>query len=432
MFSAKQSKPSPIQISKSLLCRKKFIKYKGHNEGVYKSHLFGGPCIITCSPEMNKFVLGSQGDGLAFLAGWPNPEVMGLTCMAILDGPSHKRMRRLILESVNHPMALKKALIRLKIRFTSVLAQWAKEKTITLRQKLKTVAFEDICDSFLSMKPGPLTKKMESFMDGLVGGMRAYPINIPGFSYHSALQSRKNLVNIMTSIVQHRRQENRVGEVEDFLDVLLKTCDEKGNPLTNAEVCDNIIAFLLAGHESTSYTIIWAMVLLAKNPHILSKLRAEHMSLQKKNEDLLLHDFKNLPFTNYVLNEVLRLVNISPFVFRTVGQDDVHHQGYYFPKGWKVVAWTRASHMSPTNFSDPQKFSPERFQDTSTQSGQYMPFGYGPRTCPGNMLALLSSRLFLHILMTNYKWELLNPDGEVAYLPHPKLEDGGKILFEHI
>ncbi|KAI5077202.1 hypothetical protein GOP47_0007026 [Adiantum capillus-veneris] len=411
--------------------RKAFLsRYKGENKGIYKAHLFGVPCIITCSAEMNKFVLGPQAEGTAFTAGWPSPNLLGADCMGIVEGVQHKRMRKLLAEAISQPSALKKALLRLEKRFTSTLAEWAEEKNINLRAKLKDVTFDDICDAFFSKSSDPLVKKMASFTQGLIGGLRAYPINIPGFSYHKALQCRKSLTDIMFSIIEHRRRAGSKAEEDDFLDVLVKTQDEQGNYLTNSEITDNIIASLLAGHESTSYTILWTMVLLAKNPLVWSKLRNEHLLLQSQTDGIWSGDFKQTPYTNLVLNEVLRLLNVSPFVFRTVEQEGVNYQGYYFPKGWKVVAWLRASHMNPTYFVDPHNFNPDRFLAQPPRSGQYMPFGYGPRVCPGNMLALLSSRLFIHILVTKYKWKLVNPNAKVTYLPHPKPIDGGDIVFE--
>ncbi|KAI5077203.1 hypothetical protein GOP47_0007027 [Adiantum capillus-veneris] len=395
-------------------------------DGIYKAHLFGSPSIITSTSEMNKFVLAAES---AFAPGWPSPELVGRSCMVIVEGIQHKRMRRLLLEAVSHPAALRKTLRRQENRFKNTLTEWTQQRNITLRERLKKVAFEDICDAFLGVTSPPLIKEMMDLSIGLIAGLRAYPINVPGFTYHHSLKCRKRLMDIMFTVVKHRRHAGPKLEAEDFLDVLLKTKDEEGNYLTDLEICDNIASFLLAGHESTSYTILWSMVLLAKNPKILSKLRDEHKALQSQKEGDWFADLKKTPYTNLVQNEVLRFVNIAPFVFRTV-KEDVNYQGYYFPKGWKVIVWLRASHMDPTNFTDPHTFNPERFEEHTLRTGLYMPFGHGPRLCPGNTLALLSSRLFLHILATSYKWSLVNPNVETTYLPHPKPKDGGEIVFE--
>ncbi|MCO5593951.1 hypothetical protein L7F22_047970 [Adiantum nelumboides] len=403
---------------------------EGSDNEIYKAHLFGSPCIVTCSPDMNKFVLGSQMDGIGFTSGWPSVDVIGPSCMVAVEGIQHKRMRRLITEAVSHPLALRKALLRLEKRISNTLAQWAKDKDIILKDRLKEVTFEDICDAFLSISSGPLLKRMMHLTEGVVGGVRAYPINVPGFSYYNALKSRKSLIEIMTSIIESRRSAGTKAEDEDFLDVLLKTKDEEGNHLTHAEICDNIVSFLLAGHESTSVFVLWTMIFLNKSPKVLSKLKLEHETLKSESNGAWFENLKKTPYTDYVLNEVLRIVSISPIVFRTVAGDGVNYKGYYFPKGWKVVAWLRASHWNPTLFMDPYTFNPERFLEQPPKLGQYMPFGHGPRLCPGNMLALLSARMFVHILVTKYKWKLVNPNAKVAYLPHPKPVDGGKVVFE--
>ncbi|KAI5077204.1 hypothetical protein GOP47_0007028 [Adiantum capillus-veneris] len=410
--------------------RRHFLsRYKGHSDGIYKAHLFGSPCIITCSPEMNKFVLGHQGDGSTFASGWPTPKVVGPSCMVVVEGAQHKRMRKLLTDAITHPLPLRRSLLRQERRFTNALAQWAHEKNIILGDKLKQVTFEEICDSFLSLNSGPLVKKMLGFTRGLVGGVRAFPINIPGFTYYNALQCRKSMTEIMHSIIQDRRNAGIKAEDEDFLDVLLEVRDEEGKCLIDDEISDNIISFLLAGHESIAYTLLWTMVFLAKNTKVLNKLRMEHMSLRSKKEGDWIADLKKSPYTNFVLDEVLRRISVSPMLFRTVKKEGINYKGYYFPKGWKVVAWLRASHMDSNLFTDPDNFDPDRFIEPP-RSGFYMPFGHGPRLCPGNTLALLSSRLFIHILLTNYKWSLVNPDAPVTYLPHPKPIDGGEVVLE--
>ncbi|KAI5073369.1 hypothetical protein GOP47_0011382 [Adiantum capillus-veneris] len=405
---------------------------KGHDDGIYKAHLFGHPCIITCSPDMNKFVLGgSQTDGQAnFTVGWPTGELMGPTSMIMVEGLQHKRMRKLLLEAITHPSALRKTLTRLEKRIRVTLAQWAQEKNICLREKIKEVTFGDICDAFLSLGSGPLSKKMMEDTQGLVQGVRAYPIKIPGFTYYHSLKCRKSLMESCYSIVKHRRLAGMKGEVEDFLDVLLKAKDEEGNGLSDTEICDNLVSFLIGGHESTTYAMLWTMILLAKNPKVMSKLREEHNMLKAESKGNLIDELKKATYTDAVLNEVLRVVNIAFSVFRTVARDDVNYKGYYFPKDWKVISWLRAPHMDPSIYADPLSFNPDRFLDKTPRLGQFMPFGHGPRLCPGNILALSSARLFIHISVTNYKWNLVNPNEEVKYLPHPKPIDGGKVVFE--
>ncbi|XP_059441033.1 ent-kaurenoic acid oxidase 1-like [Corylus avellana] len=75
-------------------------------------------------------------------------------------------------------------------------------------------------------------------------------------------------------------------------------------------------------------------------------------------------------------------------------------------------------HTNPENFEDPMCFNPDRWNEPA-RPGTYQVFGGGSRICAGNMLARIELALFLHHLSVGYKWELLNPDVEMVYLPHP-------------
>uniref|UniRef100_A0A0E0IRI9 Cytochrome P450 n=1 Tax=Oryza nivara TaxID=4536 RepID=A0A0E0IRI9_ORYNI len=128
-----------------------------------------------------------------------------------------------------------------------------------------------------------------------------------------------------------------------------------------------------------------------------------------------------MKYTAKVVEETIRLANIAPMAHR-VALRDVEYRGYTIPKGWKVIVWIRSLHVDPAYYDNPLSFNPDRWDV----------FGGGERICAGNMLARLQLTIMLHHLSCGYKWELLNPDAGVVYLPHPRPTNGAAMSFSKL
>jgi len=207
--------------------------------------------------------------------------------------------------------------------------------------------------------------------------------------------------------------------------------NEEGNQLTDAEVVDNIVSFVVAGYESTSLGTMWALYHLSKSPEALQKLREENAAIKgTKGEFITMEDISKLKYTAKVVEETIRMANIAPILFR-VAKRDVEYEGYMIPEGWQVLVWIRSLHTDPKNFEDPLCFNPDRWNQT-VKPGAFQAFGGGPRICAGNMLARIQLTIILHHLSLGYRWKLVNDETKMEYLPHPKPIDGAAMEFHAI
>ncbi|OMP11713.1 Cytochrome P450 [Corchorus olitorius] len=98
---------------------------------------------------------------------------------------------------------------------------------------------------------------------------------------------------------------------------------------------------------------------------------------------------------------------------------DTELNGYFIPKGWKVLVFQSAVHMDPEIYSNPHEFLPSRWDEFKPKAGTFHPFGIGSMACPGADLAKLLVFIFLHHFLLNYKLEQVSPGGPVIYLPAP-------------
>ncbi|CDY63039.1 BnaCnng41300D [Brassica napus] len=128
-----------------------------------------------------------------------------------------------------------------------------------------------------------------------------------------------------------------------------------------------------------------------------------------------------------VILESLRMASIIPFTFREA-VDDVEYKGYLIPKGWKVMPLFRNIHHNPKYFSNPEVFDPSRFE-VNPKPNTFMPFGSGVHACPGNELAKLQILIFLHDLVSKFRWEVVGGEGGVEYGPFPIPRNGLLTTF---
>ncbi|XP_039115579.1 ent-kaurenoic acid oxidase 2-like isoform X2 [Dioscorea cayenensis subsp. rotundata] len=371
-------------------------KLRYGDTGIYRTHLFGYPVIVTCSPELNKQVLGSLTEDGSFSTGWPSSQLIGNSSVAVVDGPLHKGLRRCLMQAVNSPSALDFHLRTAQPLLISALEEWAFKRKVVAFEETKAVTFRIICDALVSFKSTALLDKMESLYRGIMAGIRAMTINIPGTAFHHALKCRKELSRILLDEMRKRREEKI--QKMDFMQTLMDYVDENGNRLNDVEVLDNIFSLILGGYESTSNVMTWSLYYLAKYPQILERVKEETHAIKKlKTEESLLtyEDIKKMKYTSKVVEELIRLANVSPFIFRRVVKDVVVDR-YKFPKNWKVIVWIRAIHIDSKYYDDPLTFNPDRWNDCKPKAGTYSVFGAGMRYCPGNNLARHQLMMFIY------------------------------------
>ncbi|KAL2903115.1 Beta-amyrin 11-oxidase [Bienertia sinuspersici] len=391
----------------------KKIKY-GENVGVYRTHLYGSPSIIVCSPALCKLVLNSSDK---FKQEWPTTEVLGSNSVITLQGPRHGLIKSFIVNYINRPDPLTRFLVQAQPSIVEALQLWAQKSKVTALPELQKVTLAYTMRYFSGIEAGTQVDKFKSLFEGC----------------------RRAITKRLKEELERRKQKsennNKNGEEiesSDLMDGLMQMKDKEGRQLSEGEVLDNIVSSIHVGHASIAFVMTWSLYFLWKSPHVLQKLQEENMNMsrEKNGESLTYEDIMKLKYTNKVIEEIIRRANQSSFVFRKA-TDDIEFKGYMIPKGWSVMVWVRYLHNDPANFEDPLSFNPDRW-DTRPAQGTYLPFGGGPRSCPGSTLVRLSLALFIHHLSIGYSWEVLNPDFKVNYFSHPLPSDGLEISLTKI
>jgi cytochrome P450/nitrite reductase/ring-hydroxylating ferredoxin subunit len=167
----------------------------------------------------------------------------------------------------------------------------------------------------------------------------------------------------------------------NFLESMVMAVDEHGEPFSDATIMSNLITMLIAGEDTTAFTLAWAIHELCDTPQWADALRREA--------------------------EALRLRPAAPFSSATANVDTSLGE-FFVPKGTTILLLFRPEAIDPTNFVDPLAFMPERWLDAPSgphNPSAQIPFGSGPRMCPGRSLALLEMKSLLSMMYKSFDVE---------------------------
>ncbi|XP_061345958.1 cholesterol 22-monohydroxylase CYP90B51-like isoform X1 [Gastrolobium bilobum] len=396
---------------------------------IYKSQLFGEPAIVSADAGLNRFIL--QNEGKLFECSYPRSigGILGKWSMLVLVGDMHRDMRNISLNFLSYARLRTHLLKEVEKHTLIVLNSWKENSTFSAQDEAKKFTFNLMAKHIMSLDPGnleteQLKKEYISFMKGVVSA----PLNFPGTAYWKALKSRSTILKFIERKMEERVKRNQVGKESLEEDDLLNWVLMHSN-LSTEQILDLVLSLLFAGHETSSVAIALAIYLLPSCPRAIQQLREEHGEIVKLKKqagevELTWDDYKRMEFTNCVVNETLRLGNVVRFLHRKALKD-VRYKGYDIPRGWKVLPVISAVHLDPALFDQPQHFNPWRWQlevqgnsksgSCSNTSNNFMPFGGGPRLCAGSELAKLEMAVFIHHLILNYQWELVDSDQPIAY-----------------
>jgi len=195
------------------------------------------------------------------------------------------------------------------------------------------------------------------------------------------------------------------GPVPDLLDLLLDGSDPKsGRRMTTEELRDNLLTFIVAGHETTALTLAWSFYLLAFDEDIQERARTEARAVLQTRAATAA-DVPSLPFIRQVIDEALRLYPPAGIVSRTARKPDTLGAADILPEDTVMIP-IYALGRHHLIWDDPDHFRPDRFADRkSVKRYSYLPFGDGPRICIGASFALQEAVIILATLIARFRFK---------------------------
>lgn len=227
-------------------------------------------------------------------------------------------------------------------------------------------------------------------------------------------RSARKLRTAVAAILARRRAAGLEGT--DLLARLARAQDpETGSPMSERQLVDNLVTFLAAGHETTAKALTWTLYLLARAPQWQDRILAEVRAVVGTDAVGAQH-LDRLPVTRAVLKESMRLYPPAPVMTR-MAAENVELGSQTITAGTLMVIPIFAVHRHRKLWQDPDRFDPERFtpeREAAYPRTQFMPFGFGPRTCIGATFALMEATAILATLVRRARFEW---DG--VHVPEP-------------
>ena len=203
----------------------------------------------------------------------------------------------------------------------------------------------------------------------------------------------------------------------NLLEAMIVAADAGGG-MSDNEVNGNVMTMLLAGEDTTANTLAWMIYLLQRHPAALQRVQQE---VRDKAGDVGVFTpelMASLDYLEACAHETMRLKPVAPFQV-VEALHDTEIKGIRVPKGTGVWCLMRGDSVSDTHFANPLAFEPERWLsqpgEASSAKRVSMPFGAGPRVCPGRYLALLEIKMAMAMLLAHFDIvEVTTPDGGEA------------------
>jgi cytochrome P450 len=352
--------------------------------------------VMVSDPEAVKAVFTAPPEVAPSAAGTsPVAPVMGPSSVLVLTGPEHMRQRKLLLPPF-HGERMREYEDVIVEATRRDMAAWPLGRPMRLQQHTRMITLEVILRAVFGVE----AERMEALRRAIAELLApVHPLRIllvalrrPSLERPTGAIGRAldRLDAVIYEELARRRSQRDLAERTDILSLLMRARDEDEQAMTDAELRDELVTLLLAGHETTATSVAWAIERLVRHPDKLRKLVAEIDAEADGGGDA---------YMTAVVNETLRVRPVVPIVVRML-TEELQVGPYRLPQGTRVVPSIYLTNRSPRVYADPEEFRPERFLHGAPETFSWIPFGGGIRRCIGASFAQFEMKLILRTMLS--------------------------------
>jgi cytochrome P450 len=355
----------------------------------------GMQLVVVSDPEAVKTVFTASPEvAPSGAANSPLAPVMGPSSVIVLTGPEHMRQRKLLLPPFHGERMREYEQVIVEATRRD-MAGWPVGSPMRLHERTRAITLEVILRAVFGVEAERMAR-VRAAVSGLLAPVHPLTILLvalrrpsrerPTGAFGRALDS---LDAVIYEELARRRARADLAQRSDILSLLMQARDEDGQPMTDAELRDELVTLLLAGHETTATSVAWAIERLVRHPQKLARLVAEIDAQSEGGEQ----------YMTAVVNETLRVRPVVPIVVRML-QDELQVGPYRLPAGTRVTPSIYLTNRNPRAYADPEEFRPERYLESGPETFSWIPFGGGIRRCIGAAFAQLEMKLILRTVLS--------------------------------
>jgi cytochrome P450 len=368
-----------------------------------------GTWVVVSDPEVVKEVF--TGDPRVFHAGEGNQilrPILGENSVLVLDEKPHIGQRKLLLPPF-HGERMQGYGEKMSEIAAREIESWPTGIPYRLRPRMQAITLEIILETVFGVHGGErmeaLRGALRDFLDLTTDPRLLAPVILIGPERIRSVPAFRRRVDRVDELIRREISERRVAEDlaerDDILSMMVAARHEDDSPMSDAEIRDELLTLLVAGHETTATALSWAMERLVRHPEKLERLRSEALA----GEDAYL---------TATIQETLRLRPVIVVVIRKL-TEAVELGGHRLPAGASVVPSIHLVHRDPAIYPEPERFLPERFLDSPPGTYTWIPFGGGVRRCLGAAFAQFEMAVVLRELVRRREVAPVDPAPERVF-----------------
>jgi cytochrome P450 len=350
------------------------------------------PMVFLAKPEDLRAVLTA--DAMAVHPGAGGQVIaplVGEQSFMLLEEDAHMRGRRIVAPAF-HKRMLGQQHVALTGIVDRAVASWPLGSPVALHSRLRALTMTVILRIIFRDEPaglvalhGLLMRMLDVTDSLLLQGPRLRHMPHWRGTWCRFVADRARVDAAIYQLIAMRRATG-AGELGDLLDMLLAATNQDGSPLSPQQIRDHLMSMILAGHETTTGELAWALLMLAHHPHIQRRLAED---LADGSDDYL----------NATVHETLRHRPVFAFTIPREVVTPVEIGAWTYTPPVQLVACTYLMHHNPDLYPNPQAFCPERFLGAGAQSRTWLPWGGGRKHCLGRHFAMLEVHTVLrHVI----------------------------------
>ena len=343
------------------------------------------------------------------------------------EEPAHRERRR-VLQAAFHKDQIASYAALMVREAERVAEEWKGQSSLEIRSEMRRLTLSIVGAALFGIDFRDSAGRIARVLDRVIKKSRwlapAFALIEPlALAYRRIAPSgpslffrreRSELEKVIAPIVEQRRRESGA----DLLSLIMNEHNGTDVPLSDSDIRNEVVTFVLAGHETTSTALSSAWYLLAKYPVVNDRLCSELDSVLGDRAPTL-DDVPQLRYTANVFKEAMRLYPPAVLFARRPKQR-VELGGYQVDGGCSIFVSPYITQRNPVLFDCPDEFKPDRWEEATPHKFAYFPFGAGAKMCIGESFARMEGVLALASLAK--KWRLVREETGKAY------RDGGFAL----
>ncbi len=359
------------------------------------------PLAFFAAPAAIKEIFTADPDDLR--AGQANvviEPIVGRHSLLRLDGARHQRERRLLMPPFHgERMRLYGSVMRATTE--EVVAGWPVGARFPIHPEMQRITIDVILRTVFGIDDGARFALMREKLTRMIAFGSANPrLGIPWLQIDwgrltawGRFRALMRDIDVLLFDEFARRRVAPTAGREDILTLLLGARDEQGEPMTDAELRDEMITLLLAGHETSATALAWVVHRLVQHPEALARVHAELERVVGAGPMAPEHVVQ-LEYLEATIKETMRLNPIVPAIGRALSRP-IRIGGHDLPASVVAAPCIYLTHRRPEVWEDPERFEPERFLTRKPGPYEFFPFGGGTRHCLGAAFAMYEMKIVL-------------------------------------